>query len=123
MPYIDQAARSYIGMAGLPRNPGELNYVVTTMTQRVPEGLTGTLVCAVAEEVEGYLAAKPHIGYAEFNEVLGVLDAAAREYRRRKPPEWPRSVLILARVADKLYEDRVGPYEDTKIKENGDVYS
>ena len=38
--------------------------------------------------------------YSEFNEALGVLDAAAREFYRR----------------------RVAPYEDKKIKENGDVY-
>lgn len=38
--------------------------------------------------------------YSELNEALGVLDAVAREFYRR----------------------RVAPYEDKKIKENGDVY-
>jgi len=40
-------------------------------------------------------------GYAVFNRAMGVLDCVAREFYRRK----------------------VSPYEDTKIKENGDVYN
>ena len=41
-----------------------------------------------------------NIGYTDLNEVYGVLMAAAAEFYRRK----------------------VVPYEETKIKENGDVY-
>lgn len=40
-------------------------------------------------------------GYAIFNRAMGVLDCVAREFYRRK----------------------VAPYEDKKIKENGDVYN
>ena len=39
-------------------------------------------------------------GYARYNRAMGVLDCVSREFYRRK----------------------VAPYEDKKIKENGDVY-
>lgn len=39
-------------------------------------------------------------GYDKFNRAMGVLDCVSREFYRRK----------------------VAPYEDKKIKENGDVY-
>ena len=44
-----------------------------------------------------------HIGdgrYSDYNDLMGVLECAKFE----------------------LYRRRVGPYEDTKLKENGDVY-
>jgi hypothetical protein len=43
---------------------------------------------------------KHGIGYQTFNDVMGVLECAKQEFYRRK----------------------VAPYEDIKVKENGDVY-
>lgn len=59
---------------------GELNYVITRI-------------------IKGYLDAKGH-RYEHMNAILGVLDAASKEFYRRV----------------------VSPYEDKKIAENGDVY-
>ncbi len=60
-------------------NPGQLNYLITRF-------------------VLAYAKYSP--SYQSVNDVLGVLDAVAREFYRRG----------------------VAPYEDVKIKENGDVY-
>ena len=90
MPYVSQDVRDkYAGalselfdMLGYktPLTPGELNYVIT-------------------EVILLYLKQKG-LSYTICNEVLGVLDAVAREFYRRK----------------------VAPYEDEKIVQNGDVY-
>ena len=95
MPYIKEESRKQIERAGFdPANvdklaalgevlctPGELNYVIT----KVCLGYLG-------------LGGGPH--YAEFNEVIGVLECVKQE----------------------LYRRAVAPYEDLKIQENGDVY-
>jgi hypothetical protein len=86
MPYIPRDERGPMDyrvplLAAQLLTPGYLNYAITTL-------------------VQGYLARKPKVGYAELNEVIGVLEAAKLEFYRR----------------------RVAPYEDGKIKENGDVY-
>lgn len=65
-----------------PTEPGELNYKITT-------------------DIISYLKWKyDKVGYAQLNEVVGVLECAKQEFIRRM----------------------VNPYEDAKIKENGDVY-
>lgn len=79
MPYIkhdrDDLASGFID----PTDAGELNFVVTSTLLRYL----------------GYNA-----GYADFNEVIGVLECAKLE----------------------MYRRMVAPYEDKKIEENGDVY-
>lgn len=59
--------------------PGHLNYLITSL-------------------VRSYLGDHPR--YADYNEVLGALEAAKLE----------------------LYRRMVAPYENAKIAENGDVY-
>jgi hypothetical protein len=50
--------------------------------------------------IQGYWQGFERVGYAEINEVVGVLECCKLE----------------------LYRRLAAPYEDTKIKENGDVY-
>ena len=94
MPYTDPRARERLEevidphgecgdfrlMARACDGPGDLNYLVTTL-------------CAEYLDHRG-------LGYANINEVVGVLDCAKLE----------------------LYRRIAVPYEDTKIIENGDVY-
>jgi len=84
MPYITQARRPHFAEAytlGLKaQTPGELNYVLTRV-------------------VLGYLGSIAACGYADFNEVMGVLESCKLE----------------------LYRRLLAPYEDAKIEENGDV--
>jgi hypothetical protein len=79
MPYIDKNLRArFNSRADVPRNAGELNYVITKTIMEY---------CSTG-------------GYQEINDVLGALEGAKLEFYRR--------VAV--------------PYEDQKIKDNGDVY-
>lgn len=87
MPYIkpeyrvlyDSAIGELLETLTIDHLAGDLNYVITNL-------------CI------GFVNDREN--YATMNEVLGVLDAAAKEYYRRK----------------------VAPYEDEKIAQNGDLY-
>ena len=79
-PYIKQDDRLKFSLDDVqPENAGELNFVVSTI-------------------ISNYIK-KKGLKYQHINDVIGVLDSAAKEFYRR--------------VA--------APYEDTKIKENGDI--
>lgn len=84
MPYIDRDDRPKFD-ALIDQfefgGPGELNYVISKLIGKYFEGFK-------------------RVGYAEMNEVIGVLECVKLEFYRR--------------VA--------APYEDKKIKENGDVF-
>ncbi len=56
---------------------------------------------AITKLLDDYLKQKGHFAYAELNEVVGALECAKLEFNRRL----------------------LGPYEDGKIAENGDVYT
>lgn len=79
MPYIKQEERPYVQF-GVPKNPGELNYLFTILAKSYFEANGGR--------------------YQQINDIIGAFEGAKLEFYRR--------------VA--------APYEDTKIKENGDVY-
>lgn len=80
MPYIDSALRQEIPNLVFPRNPGELNYVLTMVVKEYMD--------------------EHGLRYQTINDIMGALEGAKLEFYRR----------IAA------------PYEDTKIKENGDCY-
>lgn len=81
MPYISKERRSAIEVLGeTPATAGELNFALTKLILR-------------------YLRLKGK-SYATFNDILGALDAAAREFYRRVVVE----------------------YEEVKKTANGDVY-
>lgn len=84
MPYIKKEDREWLWSIGdrEPKNPGELNYLITTLLRRY------------------WNAAPGPQNYQRINDIIGALEGAKLEFYRR----------IAA------------PYEDTKIKENGDVY-
>jgi hypothetical protein len=82
VPYIGIEDRDYMAVGSPPRTPGELNYSITLLLLE-------------------YLEADGGPRYADYNEVIGVLECAKLE----------------------LYRRMVAPYEDRKMKENGDVYT
>ncbi len=77
MPYIQPGDRDDLLT---PMNPGQLNWKITTM---------------IIEYLD-----RSAMKYADYNEVIGVLECVKQEFYRRA----------------------VVPYEKRKIKENGDVY-
>lgn len=92
MPYIEQSSRERIDKY--------LNPVLEEIRKDAED-------CEIVEGELNYILTKiimAYIGdckcYASFNQVLGVLDSASREFYRRV----------------------VGPYEQEKMKTHGDVY-
>lgn len=80
MPYIDEGAKSHLGLSLTMRTSGELNYKLTV-------------------EIIDYLMWHG-LSYQTCNDIVGALDNCKDEFRRRVQH----------------------PYEDGKIKINGDVY-
>ncbi len=78
-------------------------------TAGVPPELPGDLHYAISQLIDGYLYHQPNPyddpyngpHYQQFNDVMGVLACAQAE----------------------IYRRIIAPYEDVKIRENGDVYS
>jgi hypothetical protein len=67
------------------------------------------------------------MNYTNANAIVGALDCAGRELKRRVNDRFRRaqvhklfSRLIASR--DRFYEMKMVPYENSKIAENGDVY-
>ena len=111
MPYIPAEDRPALdAYQRQPETVGELNYLLTRQLKR------GLDVEALWTTIELYLDARRE-SYALYNDVMGVLDCAGREHARRG---WA-GVDTLALLANRLYLQRVAPYEDKKILENGDV--
>ncbi len=81
MPYVKKSDRIRLDEGGDAQTPGELNYIIT-------------------KTVDAYLNRTPR-NYANYNEVIGVLECAKLE----------------------LYRRVIGEYEDSKMAENGDVYT
>lgn len=85
MPYIPQADRDRLGsewgegMIPYMKTPGELNFMLTTLCLRY--------------------ASQHGKSYQTFNDVIGALDGASKEF----------------------YRCHVAPYEDSKREANGDV--
>lgn len=131
MPYIK--AEDYTRAVEAPAVPGELNYAITLMAiSRLSGGLTfHEFGDAVRALVDGYLLLSG-LSYTNGNAVMGVLDCAARELRRRtgRPSNlnYTKSADIveighqLGLERDRVYDTLLAPYEDLKIAENGDVY-
>ena len=119
MPYITFYRRHAIFSAGeVPANAGELNYLVTMYIQTLEITRLASYIRQVIDEYVTLHTEK----YQTYNDVFGALDCAKREMLRRgKYNHLARG--IIDNLLDELYYKHVGPYEDTKILQNGDVYS
>jgi hypothetical protein len=122
MPYITQTARQVIADGGSVETGGELNYV---FTKSIKEYLAGEIgYVALADEVIGRIEKFIIIhgkSYTTFNTILGALEGAVMELDRRIGVS--DDVHRIFDVVKKgFYLITVAPYEDQKIKENGDVY-
>jgi hypothetical protein len=99
---------------------GELNFLITTrIIESVLKEEEGP-----DEDLNSYInsfIANNGKNYTTFNAVLGVLEAISHEFTRR----CGLSVVMLSyieRAKYLFYQAQIAPYEDEKIKENGDVY-
>jgi hypothetical protein len=80
MPYIKEQQKEYINAGECPSNPGELNYLISSICKKYLDNNKKS--------------------YQTFNDIIGALECCKQEFYRRL----------------------IGPYEDIKIKENGDVF-
>lgn len=127
MPYISQERRDQLRTVRFdnperhkPQTPGELNYLVTNAM------LTSVSEKELKDNMNGlimlYQAGNPK-NYQTFNDIFGAFVMAQIEYERRTGVELDWSVrMVMNGALLHLYDDVIGPYEDRKIEENGDVY-
>lgn len=120
MPYLTSDRKRELDEEGaLPVTPGDLTYLFTravidpgSVRQRLDEILTP------------YLEGLKEPRYADLCEVIGALHCTAYEaLRRRGHARWAaeRATEVL-RYAQNFYDAQVAPYEDKKIRQNGDVF-
>lgn len=117
MPYITEDRRRVMFPGQVPTNAGELNYCFTMMVLE-SDDMRG-LHKDIADLGIKYIEAKG-MKYQHANDVMGAITGAKLEYVRRTGRH----------KFDSLFDDAakvfyatsgIGPYEDTKIKENGDL--
>ena len=117
MPYIEQKARVQIADGAPPANAGELNYKMTMRCiNNTDAGMLASDIRKIADE---YIAHKG-LRYQYINDVGGAFLWASREFVRRTGSIRYRR--IFERIAAEFYDEVAAPYEDIKIKENGDCY-
>lgn len=117
MPYIKQEQRGSLAANEFPKEAGELNYLFTRACVEATD--VAALEKRLVEIAENYWLGAP-AKYQRINDVLGALEGARREWKRRKGG-FPFDSSV-SRAAGKFYDKYAGPYEDPKIVENGDVY-
>jgi hypothetical protein len=126
MPYITQIARQQLADGGLIQTAGELNYTFTQAIRKYDceegrfseEGLTQDLNLLIGR----YIATHGK-SYSVINDILGALEGAKLEYKRRRGLRGYESLKwVFDDVKTEFYRRVVSPYEDEKIKQNGDVY-
>lgn len=135
MPYITKIDRARLmedDPAERARNAGELNYQLTLACIAASRDQVALvhLTETIEFEIGAFLTHRRDQGnqhqrgknnYQDFNDVLGAVDGCRREWLRRGG-RIGHITNILSRFSASFYENVVGPYEDTKIKQNGDVY-
>lgn len=124
MPYIEEAKKAEIKTGTFPRDCGELNYALTTLITSAPEGTTLPPIFRMTLDTYVTNAGKAEgkMRYKHINDAMGVVACMMFEFRRRKKSQYMVSLRELFETAWDWYDTVAGPYEDTKIKENGDVF-
>jgi hypothetical protein len=116
MPYIKQEDRSRVD-GGNIQTSGELNYAVT----RLLLGHTSDFAYDLAVLLQDYIKTNG-LSYSKINDCLGALEGAKLEFRRRTDTWSNPELQTLDNIKKEFYDNVAAPYEDTKIKLNGDVY-
>ncbi len=130
MPYIK--SEDYVRAVEASAVPGELNYAITMkIVARLRGVLTYTEFDRCLRNLTVSYLDRLGMSYTHGNAVMGVLDCAARELRRRtgaayNPNFSGADIRKIERQLDLerkwVYDTLLAPYEDTKIAANGDVY-
>ena len=111
IPYIDAESRKQIKLGRPPLTAGELNYILCIVV------LSGCLTEADLMQICMSYIGHTKCDYQHMNDVVGALDGAFREIIRRTG----RWMFILPDTKRRFQRKVVAPYEDRKIRENGDI--
>lgn len=129
MPYVSEDVKVRLIRDGdHARNVGELTYLLTFHAlEEYTSAKADEAYEAMKNEIEMYLVGlKSELGYeanyAILCGVVGSLECARREFRRRRPDSYIVQDEVLTEVLQEFYDKTVAPYEDTKIEQNGDVF-
>lgn len=104
---------------------GHFNYFITKLL--IDVGLlgritfTGDYVDILANFLVKLLKKVYPPKYFNYNRAIGMLTCCMKEFRRRFGDDALAVEDFLEYVIDRFYLDIVGPYEDKKIAENGDL--
>ena len=126
MPYIK--SEDYRRAGREPTTPGELNYAMTLRANLhfLVVSTLGDFETQVEELCAGFME-RNGVSYTNYNNMIGVLYCCGMELIRRvtNPLYFNQAnhcQVILNRIAWTSYHDKLVPYEDIKIAENGDVF-
>ena len=132
MPYIEHGGRAEARCE--PKTPGELNYAITELAINQPHCYPDAAFHEFFPTTIGYATDYLELvglSYTSANAVMGVLDCAGRELKRRTMPQEDdpklESLILdmverLGQARDYAYNQILVPYEVEKIRVNGDVY-
>lgn len=123
MPYLNYTLKKALDKGKVPETPGDLTYLLSKELIKATDTGAGYLPSDYYQHVQKYIGDSPN--FAVYAEVLGAIQATIFEYKRRKGllQKWQQEELNkLNQLAITLYVFEVGPYEDAKIVENGDIY-
>lgn len=115
MPYISKKDRSALALRN-PQNAGELNYLLTLLILSKNEDLKEEIEFQINTYIEN-----KGLRYQNCNDVFGALVGCGLELRRRFGDTYNIEIDILYRVLHTFYDELVGPYEEEKIRDNGDL--
>ena len=117
MPYIKQAQRDALKTIQ-PANAAQLCYELCYFVQLGPDNNKAGMYRSI---FDAYLAGFPkeEVTWKTYAEVMGAVMGALAELGRRHL-DYDRKPLMEA--FSTWYYEVVGPYEDQKIAENGDVF-
>lgn len=122
MPYLTQQQKDDLKKKGKPiETPGELTYdytlaLINASTTQIRRSLKRT--------TEEFISNNPK-NFSTYCSIMGSLDCTCREFIRRKSTidiSDEKKLAELEQFSQSFYKTVIAPYEDQKIKENGDVY-
>lgn len=120
MPYISKPARDRLDRNAPPRNTAQLAYVIVARCDQDSD--SPFLYDALVSECDAFLGDRV-VAFEDFVGVLGALDVARREFKRRRSDSYLRVDGILHDVSREFYDTVVAPYLDNNREVNGDIFS
>lgn len=116
MPYITQDRRDVVDAGFPPETVGELNYALCSLILTSPYQRLGR---KFLEQMLEWWNKHEH-RYATINDILGAATGAKQEIYRRMGMSAGISMVVTTAI-NAFYDQVAAPYEDAKIKENGDL--